>query len=141
MPTSLISYITLLTTCQLLVPIAPQPFTQMTWNLAGKHNRQHWQVPDVPADLVKRVIYVCIHKIYFSEILWGKNFLGHFWLGIFIQDNVPVNLKQEVWLISQLLSGMEQKTTSSLDRSSTSSNTQAAAFAVPLCKDKKFMAT
>ena len=34
-----------------------------------------------------------------SEILWGskdKNFLGHFWLGIFIQNNLPVNFKQEV---------------------------------------------
>ena len=34
-----------------------------------------------------------------SAILWGlkdKTFLGHFWLGIFIQDNLPVNLKQEV---------------------------------------------
>ena len=37
--------------------------------------------------------YIC------SEILCGskdKKFLGHFWLGIFIQDNLPVNLKQEV---------------------------------------------
>ena len=30
-----------------------------------------------------------------------------------------------------------KKTTSSLDRSTTSSKTQAAAFAVPLCKDKQ----
>ena len=38
-----------------------------------------------------------------------KNFLGHFWLGIFIQDNLPVNLKQEVYPFPQLLSGMERK--------------------------------
>ena len=50
-----------------------------------------------------------------SEILWGskvKKFLGHFWLGIFndfVQDNLPVNLKQEVWPISQLLPGTELK--------------------------------
>ena len=75
-----------------------------------------------------------------SEILWGsknKNFLGHFWLGTFIQDNLPVNPKQEVQPISQLLAGTEQKKDSSLDRISTSSNMQAAAFAVPICKDKQ----
>ena len=47
-----------------------------------------------------------------SEILWGskdKHFLGHFLLGIFIQVNLLVNLKQEVQLISQLLSGTERK--------------------------------
>ena len=46
------------------------------------------------------------------QILWGskdKNFFGHFWLGIFIQDNLPVNFKQEFWPISQLLSGTERK--------------------------------
>ena len=40
----------------------------------------------------------------YSEILWrskDKNFLGHFWLGIFIQDNLPVNLKQEVQLTKE----------------------------------------
>ena len=33
------------------------------------------------------------------ELLWGskvENFLGHFWLSIFVQANLPVNLKQEV---------------------------------------------
>ena len=38
-----------------------------------------------------------------------KDFLGHFWLGIFKQDNLPVNLKQEVKPISLSLSGTEQK--------------------------------
>ena len=33
---------------------------------------------------------------------------GHFRLYIFIQDNLPVNLKQEVYLVSQLLSGTER---------------------------------
>ena len=47
-----------------------------------------------------------------SEILRGSkvtNFLGHFWLGIFIQDNLPMNLKQEVQPVSQLLSGTERR--------------------------------
>ena len=36
----------------------------------------------------------------FLQLCYGAkkdtNFLGHFWLGIFIQDNLPVNLKQKV---------------------------------------------
>ena len=72
--------------------------------------------PVLSPALAKRVICA---RYAFSEILWGSkvtNFLGHFWLGILIQDNLLVNLKQEVQPVSQLLSGTERKeTTSSLD--------------------------
>ena len=63
------------------------------------NNRQCWQAPDVPAELAKRVICACIREIYFFRDfmgLKGQNVFGHFWLGIFIQDNLRVNLKQEV---------------------------------------------
>ena len=62
-------------------------------------NRQRWQAPDVPDELAKRIIYACIRAICFFRDFMGlkrQHYLGHFWLGIFIQDNLPVNLKQEV---------------------------------------------
>ena len=106
-------------------------FIVSSFSLNDKSNyRQRWQAPNVPAELAKRVICACIRQICFFRDFMGskdKDFLGHFLLGIFIQDNLPVNLKQEVWPISQLRSGTERKkTTGSLDRSSTSSNMQAA---------------
>ena len=64
-----------------------------------KINRQRWQATDMPAELAKKSSAYVDTRYVSSEILWGskeKNFLGHFWLGIFIQDNLPVNLKQEV---------------------------------------------
>ena len=87
----------------------------------------------MPAEQAKRVICACIREIHFFRDFMGlkdKNFLGFFWLGIFIQDNLPVNLKQEVWPISQLLAGTERK-------NDQFSQLQAAAFAVPLCKEKQ----
>ena len=63
------------------------------------YNRQRWQAPDVPAELAKKSS-VHVHVRYVSsEILWGskvKHFLGHLWLSIFIQYNLPANFKQEV---------------------------------------------
>ena len=48
-----------------------------------------------------------------SEILMGqpkdKSFLGHLWLGNFIQDNLHLKLNQEVLCVSRLLSGTERK--------------------------------
>ena len=56
------------------------------------------QAPDLPAELAKIVTCACIREIVSLEILRGsevENVLGHFWLAIFIQDNLPVNLKQK----------------------------------------------
>ena len=102
------------------------------------NNRQRWQAPNVPAELAKTVT----REICFSEILWGskdKTFLGLFSLGIIIQMRQLACEPQTGSLaIFQLLSGMERKkTTSSLDRSSTSSNIQVADFVVPQCEDKQ----
>ena len=56
-------------------------------------------------------IAVRVYRLYVDMFLQRfyraqkTKFSGHFWLGILIQDNLPVNLKQEVWPISQLLLG------------------------------------
>ena len=60
---------------------------------------QRWQAPNVK---------VC----FFRDFTWikkTKNILGQFWLGIFIQDNLPMNLKRDIWPISQLLSEKKRK--------------------------------
>ena len=51
----------------------------------------------MPAELAKRIICACIREICFLEILWGskdKIFLGHFWLGVFTQDNLHNTSRQ-----------------------------------------------
>ena len=65
-------------------------------------HRQRWQTPDVPAEPAeKRVICACIREICFfrfSMRLKVINFRCHFWLGIFIQDNLSLNcLKGQIW--------------------------------------------
>ena len=82
----------------------------------------------MPAELAKRVVIcACMHGICLFKDLMGlknKNH-GHFWLGIFIQDNLPVNIKRKSSLflrlpISQFLLGTVRKNDQfSLDRSST----------------------
>ena len=65
--------------------------------------RQRWQAPDVLAELAKESSARVYTRYVSSEILFGggvgskvKNLLGRFWLGIFVQDSLPVNLKQDV---------------------------------------------
>ena len=57
--------------------------------------RQRWQEPDVHAELAKRVICGCIREICFFRDFMGaqksKNFRGHFWLSIFMKDNLRAN--------------------------------------------------
>ena len=45
------------------------------------YHREHWQAPDVPAELAKRVICACIREICFFRFSMGPkviNFRHHF---------------------------------------------------------------
>ena len=83
----------------------------------------------------KSHLRVYTRDMFSSEILWGskdKNFLGHFSLGIFIQDNLPVNLKPQslTYFSVAVRNGTEKNDQFSRSKCYTSSNMQAAAFAV-----------
>ena len=65
----------------------------------SKHHYRKRSSPDVPAELAEKSSALVYARYVPSEISWGskdKNFFNHFWLGIIIEDNLPVNLKQEV---------------------------------------------
>ena len=104
--------------------------------------RRRWQAPDEPAELAKRVICACIR-----EICFFRDFMGlkrhkcssyfqaqHLYTSQLVCESQTGNLAY----FSVAVRNGTKKMTSSLDRSSTSSNMQAAAFAVPPCKDKQY---
>ena len=67
---------------------------KLDFKLIASAGRQQTCLPSWRNKSSARVYARCFFRDFMG--LKGKNFLGHFWLGIFIQDNLSVNLKQEV---------------------------------------------
>ena len=100
--------------------------------LAPSSYRQLWQATDVSAELAKRVICTCIFEIcFFRDFMWLKR-QKFSWTTCLLTSNRKASL-----FFSCYQERNKKRTTSSPDRSSISSSIQAAAFAVPLCKDKQ----
>ena len=106
-----------------------------------EYYRQRWPALDVPAELAKRVICACI-----CEICFFRDFMGHkrrkvSWSSLarylYTRQLACEPQTGSLAYFSVAIRNRTKKTTSSLNRSSTSSNMQAAAFAVPLCKNKQ----
>ena len=96
------------------------------------------------SELAKRVISACIR-----EICFFRDFMGLQKTKIFLVTFGSASLYNFRQLACESQTGSlayfsvdvrkgTKKTTSSLDRSSASSNMQVAAFAAPLCKDKQW---
>ena len=97
----------------------------------------------MPAELAKRVICTCIREISFFRDFMGLKRQKFSWSllarHLYTRQLACKPQTRSLACFSVgVRNGMKKKqTTSSLDQSSTSSNMQAAAFAVPLCKEKQ----
>ena len=106
------------------------------------NNRQRWQAPDVSAELAKSHLRVYTRDMFIQRFYGAQKTKIFLAWHLYTRQLACEPQTGSLAYFPVAIRNGTKKTNSSLDRSSTSSNMQAAAFAVPLSKDKqckKFM--